>query len=276
MPHQLFDVADAHAGIKQHGLLRPQDKVGDDFFLLMRFVDGEHAGTYSINFKPLVWNGDSFQRAIRRSWQVTAPFRFLCGNGNHKQKCKEQFSREGHCALSGSGLAGLKISQAKHCRAVCKTCAGGWAAQGRIRPGDGRDVLNRAVAEPLLAHELQGVAKAFIVLVAERNEAEGIGGGGSIFLPAWQEFHQGADRAGRGVQPGFSNSHAVDRTLKFRQSPGKREFVEHRRNHAATEIKANGVIIWDTYARSACSAESLRKMWHGEMMPLACSHREDY
>src|SRR5258707_11437211 len=60
MFHRLPDVADAHAGIKQHGPLSARDEVRNDFFRLVRLVDGEHSGPDSIDFKPFAGNGGSF------------------------------------------------------------------------------------------------------------------------------------------------------------------------------------------------------------------------
>ena len=53
---QAFDyfanVADAHAGIEQQGSRLPQDQVGNYFFRLMGFIDGENARTNPVSLKP--------------------------------------------------------------------------------------------------------------------------------------------------------------------------------------------------------------------------------
>jgi len=41
-----FDIADAHAGVEEESLLGAYDQVGNDFFGLMRLVDGEGCGRY--------------------------------------------------------------------------------------------------------------------------------------------------------------------------------------------------------------------------------------
>src|SRR5579859_3223686 len=76
------DVTDAHAGVKEQGLLFADDQVGDDFFLLVRLVDGEQSGADAIDLKPLVGDVDAFQLAIGGAREVAAPFGALMGLRN--------------------------------------------------------------------------------------------------------------------------------------------------------------------------------------------------
>ena len=81
-----FDVADAHAGIEQQRLFFTDDQVGNDFFLLMRLIDGEEAGADAIDLKPFVRDIDALQLAIGRARQVAAPLRFLVGLRSENSK----------------------------------------------------------------------------------------------------------------------------------------------------------------------------------------------
>jgi hypothetical protein len=47
-----FDVADAHAGVKEQRLLGADDQVRDGLFGLMRLVKRENAGRDFVNLKP--------------------------------------------------------------------------------------------------------------------------------------------------------------------------------------------------------------------------------
>src|SRR6478609_5026268 len=73
------DVADAHAGIEEQCLFCADDEIGDDFFLLVRLIDGEQAGANAIDLKPFVRDVHAFQLAIGGAREIAAPLGFLIG-----------------------------------------------------------------------------------------------------------------------------------------------------------------------------------------------------
>ena len=81
-----FDVADAHAGIEEQSLLGAYDEIRNDFFSLMRFVDGERGGRDFVNFEPGFIRQNSLQSFVLRAGKTLAPFRFF-GLG---QRCRKR------------------------------------------------------------------------------------------------------------------------------------------------------------------------------------------
>ncbi len=73
LPDDFVDVGDAHAGVEEQGLLGADDEIGDDFFGLVRLVNGENAGRDFVNFKPWLVGQHAFERFVFRAREVLAP-----------------------------------------------------------------------------------------------------------------------------------------------------------------------------------------------------------
>jgi hypothetical protein len=69
------DVSDAHAGVEEESLLRADDKIGDDFFSLVRLVNGENARRDFIDFKPRLVGEYALERFVFRTRKILAPVR---------------------------------------------------------------------------------------------------------------------------------------------------------------------------------------------------------
>src|SRR6476646_3930792 len=141
----------------------------------------------------------------------------------------------------------------------------------RGEPAPFKLIISRAerclVAETLLLHVLQRGVQAFIVLITERNKAEGIRAGTNL---RGKKFHQPADRSGERVHLGFSNGGAADAAGKFGQPAGKRNFLQHRGNLMAAEIEANGFVVGNSYSWRPRLGYCLGKVWHEEMIVSLC------
>ena len=60
MRDDFADVGDAHASVEEESLFGADDEIRDDFFSLVRLVNGKNAGSDFVNFKPgIVWQ-DAF------------------------------------------------------------------------------------------------------------------------------------------------------------------------------------------------------------------------
>ena len=77
------EIADAHAGVEEQSLFFAHNQVGDGFFRLMRFVDGEDARDDLIDFEPGIADRDAFESLVFGTRQGAAPFRFV-GLGSRK------------------------------------------------------------------------------------------------------------------------------------------------------------------------------------------------
>ncbi len=73
----LLHVADAHAGVEEKGLFFAHDQIGDNFFLLVRLVDGEEPGADAVDLKPLVRYVHALEFAVSRAWKLAAPLGLL-------------------------------------------------------------------------------------------------------------------------------------------------------------------------------------------------------
>ena len=71
------NVADAHSGVEEQRLLFSHDKVGNCFFRLMRFVNGEDLGNDLIDLEPRISDRDTLQRLIFGAGQGAAPLGFV-------------------------------------------------------------------------------------------------------------------------------------------------------------------------------------------------------
>ena len=69
-------IADAHAGVEEQRLFFADNKVGDGFFRLMRFVDGEDLRNDLIDFEPGITDRDTFESLVFGTRQGAAPFGF--------------------------------------------------------------------------------------------------------------------------------------------------------------------------------------------------------
>ena len=74
---ELWNVADAHAGIEEQRLLRADDEIRDDFFGLVRLVDGENARRNFVDFKPRLVRQHAFERFVFRARESFAPIRAI-------------------------------------------------------------------------------------------------------------------------------------------------------------------------------------------------------
>ncbi len=72
------DVGDAHAGVEEQRLLGADDEIGDDFFGLVRLVNGEDAGRDFVDFKPRVVRENAFERFVLWAGKSFAPIRAYC------------------------------------------------------------------------------------------------------------------------------------------------------------------------------------------------------
>ena len=122
-------------------------------------------------------------------------------------------------------------------------------------------------AKALITHVLQRGVQAFIVLITERNKAEGIRAGTDL---RWQKLHQTADWAGERIYLGFSNGGAADAAGKLGQAAGKRNLLQHRGNLMAAEVEANGFVVGNSYSRRPRLGFCLGKVWHEEMIVSLC------
>lgn len=90
----LANVADAHAGIEQQGSRLPQDQVGDYFFRLMGFINGENPRTNPVSLKPRILDGDPFQSTVSGAGELLTPLRVLWrslrSGRRSKQKGRQQ------------------------------------------------------------------------------------------------------------------------------------------------------------------------------------------
>jgi len=75
---QLADVTDAHTGVEEQGFLFAEDEVGDDFFGLVRFVDGEGIRRNFVNLEPRIGDLDAFEGFVFGARERFAPVRSLC------------------------------------------------------------------------------------------------------------------------------------------------------------------------------------------------------
>jgi len=71
------NIADAHAGVEKECLFFTQDEVGNGFFRLMRFVNGEDLRNDSIDLEPGIVDRDAFQSLVFGPREWAAPLRFL-------------------------------------------------------------------------------------------------------------------------------------------------------------------------------------------------------
>lgn len=70
---EFTDVADTHAGVEEEGLLSAEDEVGDDFFELVRLVNGEGVGSDLVDLKPGVGDLDALEGFVLRAGKGLAP-----------------------------------------------------------------------------------------------------------------------------------------------------------------------------------------------------------
>jgi hypothetical protein len=96
----LVNVGNSHAGVEEERLLGADDEIGDDFFGLVRFVDGEDARRNFIDFEPRIALQHALQRLIFWTGKRAAPFRnFFClrcqqdGNEKNRQQPREYFAK---------------------------------------------------------------------------------------------------------------------------------------------------------------------------------------
>ena len=71
------NVADAHAGVEEHGLLGADNQIRNGLFRLMRLVDGKNSGRDFVDFKPGLVGKNALERFVFRAGQGFAPFRNL-------------------------------------------------------------------------------------------------------------------------------------------------------------------------------------------------------
>src|ERR1700732_4102275 len=84
--YNLLDIADAHAGIEQQSLFFSDDQVRNNFFLLVRFVNSEQAGTNAIHLEPSVRHVYALQLAVGWAREFAAPLWFLPGLRSEESK----------------------------------------------------------------------------------------------------------------------------------------------------------------------------------------------
>jgi hypothetical protein len=86
---QLAHVADTHAGIEEQGFVLAEDEVGDDFFGLMRLVDGEGFRRNFVDLEPWIAGRYAFKGFVFRARKRLAPLRtdrwLLVGEGAHRK-----------------------------------------------------------------------------------------------------------------------------------------------------------------------------------------------
>src|SRR6267378_1364557 len=68
------NVADAHAGVEQERLLVAHNEIGDDFFRLMRLVNGKDSGDDFVDLEPWIVRKNALERFVFRAWQRATPF----------------------------------------------------------------------------------------------------------------------------------------------------------------------------------------------------------
>src|SRR5581483_2316432 len=124
MLHKIFDIADAHAGVEQQALLRSEQQIRDDFFGLMRLIDGKHTWTNAIDFEPRVRLINFFQLAVLRARKFPAPLR-LGGLGGglseteqyRKNEEGQVLARHGECKFSSwHSTRSASWAEEKRCR----------------------------------------------------------------------------------------------------------------------------------------------------------------
>jgi len=71
------DVADAHPGVEEHGLLAADDEVGNRFLELVRLVDGESGRCDFVDLEPRFIPRYAFERFVLRTRQSLAPVGFV-------------------------------------------------------------------------------------------------------------------------------------------------------------------------------------------------------
>src|ERR1700687_1914138 len=74
------NVTDAHAGVEKELLLVAHNEIGDDFFRLMRLVDGENSRQNFVDLEPWIVRKNALKRFVFRAWQRAAPFGDLRGH----------------------------------------------------------------------------------------------------------------------------------------------------------------------------------------------------
>ena len=71
----VFDVADAHAGVEEKGLLVADYQIGNRFLGLARLVNREGRGSHFVNLEPLLIREHALERFVLRPRQIFAPLR---------------------------------------------------------------------------------------------------------------------------------------------------------------------------------------------------------
>src|SRR6266481_1972670 len=74
------NVTDAYAGVEQERLLVAHNEIGDNFFRLMRLVDGKDSGDDFVDLEPWIVRENALERFVFRAWQRAAPFGDLRGH----------------------------------------------------------------------------------------------------------------------------------------------------------------------------------------------------
>ena len=109
---EFADVADAHAGVKEESLLLAEDEVGNDFFELMRLVNGESVGSDFIDLEPGIGGLDAFEGFVFGAGEGFAPvgdLRWLSPHAvgpERTQKCEDEDSRNQVLLPFGSDISG--------------------------------------------------------------------------------------------------------------------------------------------------------------------------
>ena len=76
-----LNVADAHAGVEEQGLLLTDDEVGDDFFGLVGFVNREDVRGGFVDFEPGVGDLHALEGFVFGAGERFAPVRWNWGLG---------------------------------------------------------------------------------------------------------------------------------------------------------------------------------------------------
>src|SRR6266478_1396730 len=103
----LLQIADAHASVEQRCPLVADNEVTDDFFRLMRLVNGENGGCGFIDLKPGIADGHALENFVFRAGQARHHSGiFVCENrtGMERAKKARDLRRNGCLMETDTGL----------------------------------------------------------------------------------------------------------------------------------------------------------------------------
>ncbi len=103
------NIGDAHSSVEEESLLGADDEIGNDFFGLVRFVDGERGGRDLVNFKPGDIRQHPLEGFVFGAGEIFAPV----GSVGSSLRGKRNAEHRGHREQSTEGAEKTEPRKAK-------------------------------------------------------------------------------------------------------------------------------------------------------------------